>query len=222
MENSEVKRDGSIQSFLDTIRKEGLERAEAEAEIILDRARKEAEGIIESARREAEHRIEEAEERISRLENAFRQSITSAAATAVRAVRSEIVEMSERIVAENVREALDAEMMRRMIVKIVEAWNPGNEGGGLEVLLSEKDLESLKKAVKASLRERLLSGVELKPVPDVNAGFRIGLREEGMHYDFTAETIAEIISEYLSPAVSRFLEKDLDGAGPEREDEPDR
>ncbi len=222
MDNGSVKREESIQGFLETIRKEGLERAEAEAGGILDKARQEAEGILEDARQEAGRKIEEAEERISRLENAFRQSMVSAAATAVRAVRSEVVEMAERLLKDNARQALNPEMMASMIEQILGAWTPGTEGAGVEVLVSENDLEMLKNALKDSLSESLASGVVLKPVQDINAGFRIGLGEDGVHYDFTDETIAEILAEYLSPAIAVFLKTGTEQTGSERENEPDR
>lgn len=206
------KMNETIQAFLETIRKDGIERAEAEAEQILDEAKTEAERILDKARKDAERRIAEAEDRIARLEDSFSQSMKSAAATLVRSVRSEIVELCDRIVEEKAGEALSVDVMGKIIEKLADAWKPEREGDGIEVLLNENDLQKLEKAATSSLRERFLSGVVLKPVPDIKAGFRIGSQNGGMHYDFTAETIAEVISAYLSPRIAGFLE-----AGPQQD-----
>ena len=222
MEPDEKETGGSIQAFIDTIRKEGIERAEAEAESILAGARVEAGQILDAARQDADRRVQEAEERISRLERSFRQSMETAAATLIRAVRDEIVAICERIVEEKAAESLTPEMVGNMIEKLAGAWKPGGEEVGLEVLLNEKDLESLELALKASLRERMLSGVELKPSPDIGAGFRIGLRDGGMHYDFTAGTIAEVMSAYLIPAVAVFMQPGRETDGRSESDGSDR
>jgi V/A-type H+-transporting ATPase subunit E len=55
------------------------------------------------------------------------------------------------------------------------------------------------------LVEELKKGFELKPLPTLEAGFRIGLKDGSAYYDFSDQGIAEILAEYLNPRLSELM-----------------
>ncbi|MBW2010622.1 MAG: V-type ATP synthase subunit E, partial [Deltaproteobacteria bacterium] len=57
----------------------------------------------------------------------------------------------------------------------------------------------------ARFQEELREGIELKFHPDIEAGFRIGFKEENLYYDFTDKAIADALAEYLSPKIRNLF-----------------
>jgi hypothetical protein len=76
--------------------------------------------------------------------------------------------------------------------------------------LSPEDWRQLEEGLRSGLQGIFKDGLVLKPVAGIEKGFRIGVQGENAHYDLTDKGIAELLSEYLSPRVARFL-KDGDG-----------
>ena len=76
----------------------------------------------------------------------------------------------------------------------------------LSVLLNEKDLNTLEGTLSKALKDEIASGVELKTDNSIPGGFRIGTRDGGAYYDFSAEAVADLFSAYLNPRISTLLD----------------
>jgi len=199
--------EATVQSLLDKIRREGVENAEKEAEKIVENARSKASGIVEDAEAEAERKLEEARREAEKTRTAAETSISQAARDLILAVREQISRLCDRILEREVADTLSPETMKELVVKLTEAWNEGKGEADLEILLSEADREKLEDMLWEALQEELRTGVTLRPVEGIDAGFRIGERQGSMHYDFTAKGIAAVLGEYLNPRISRYLEE---------------
>lgn len=200
-----MKTEVNIQDLLDKIKKEGVEEANKQSQEILDKARLEAEAIVKEAKEEAERTLTLAREEVRRKQEAFEQELSQSGRNLILGVKQEIISLMDRILRREVRSALTSDVLRELIVKLVDRWNKDEEFQGVEVLLSEEERKLLEDAVFHALQEELRKGVSLKPVRAVGAGFRMGEKDGDLHYDFTDRGIAEVLSEYLNPRVAKFL-----------------
>ena len=96
--------------------------------------------------------------------------------------------------------------MEETIVKLVNSWS-GKGEAGLEVLLSKEDCDKIEGSLKSKLGETMKNGVTIKPVADIEAGFRISEKEGKLYYDFTHKGIAECLMEYLNPRLGEIMSK---------------
>ena len=69
------------------------------------------------------------------------------------------------------------------------------------------DLEKLEKQLKSRLAGELKKGVELKPFPEIEAGFRIAMEDGSAYYNFTDQGIAEILAEFLNPKIAEIVQE---------------
>ena len=197
--------ESSVQSLLDRIKKEGIEKANQSAEDILEKARSKADRIMKEAEARAERTLSEAKAKAERKEKAFEENMAHAGRNLIISVRNQILKLCERIMAQQASQALTPDVMKEIILQMSAKWDPSADTRDMEILLSEKDLQDLEEALHAALQKKLKGEVFLKPVPGIQAGFRIGEKDGHMHYDFSDRTIAEVLSEYLSPRIAKYL-----------------
>ena len=59
----------------------------------------------------------------------------------------------------------------------------------------------------AGLNERMLKGVTLKANDNFDGGFRIAANDGRAYYDYSAEAVTDMLSNYLSPKVTALLKE---------------
>lgn len=197
----------SIQSLLDRIKTEGIEEAKRASEDILKDARAEAAAILAEAKEEAREVRDQAHAEIQKDRETFESAMSQAGRNLMIGLKRRIVQLCSDILEKEVRAALDPEVMKEMILKMVDRWRSHDGDEGVEVLLNEPDLQELDGRLIGSLQAELRAGVVLKPAEGVQAGFRIGEKGGSMHYDLTDDGLTEILSSYLSPRIARFLDE---------------
>jgi V/A-type H+-transporting ATPase subunit E len=53
----------------------------------------------------------------------------------------------------------------------------------------------------------LKKGIELKPFPELQAGFRIAMKDGSAYYNFSDQGIAEILAEYMNPRIAEIVQE---------------
>ena len=76
----------------------------------------------------------------------------------------------------------------------------------IEILLSEKDRNRLYNHLKSKLGQKLLSGIDIKPVSGIEAGFRIMEKNGTAYFNLTDSGIAECISEFLNKRLASIVQ----------------
>jgi V/A-type H+-transporting ATPase subunit E len=174
--------------------------------LILEKARLEADTLVKKAHEEAKRILAHSEEEIQKKGRAFEKEMSQAGRDLILSLKQEIVDLLDRILVREVRAALTPDLMKTLIVKLVDRWNIGEESQGVEVLLTEEERAGLEGVIFDALGDALKGGVVLKPVKAMGSGFRIGEKDGGFHYDLTHKAIAEMLSHYLNPRIAKFLD----------------
>jgi len=203
--------DTQLKELIETIKAEGVQNAEKQAEHIIAAAEEKAQEITADARRKAASIVEDAKADRTKQEAAGREAVQQAARDVVLSVQARLTAIFKEVVEGAVGEAMDGAVLEQAVVKVVGAWAEGDDQG-IDVLLAERDLKRLESSLRTRLAERLAAGVEIKGSHAVKGGFRIATRDGGIYYDFTVGAIADALSAYLAPNLATTVREAAQGA----------
>ena len=115
-----------IQNLVSSIRKEGIEAANKEAESIIAEAKKKAESIVSGAKAEAQQYKDGAEKEISILRESAAVSAEQAKRDAVLAFKTEVQGEFEKILAADISKELKGEGLGKLIRAAVAGEDVSN------------------------------------------------------------------------------------------------
>ena len=199
-----------LQGLLDRIRKEGLDKAEEEANTILDAANKKAAEIKKAAEAEATRKLEEAKAEAAKLEQRSISAIEHAARDIVLSVGDAVQQAFGTLAHKNISEALDGKQFAQLVHDVIQAYIKQEDAGGIEVLLSQKQQEQVTDYLQQTMDKELRKGVTIKSSRGVISGFSVVLRDQGIEHDFRGETLTAAFLELLRPQLGEMVKKAME------------
>ncbi|MDR1587934.1 MAG: V-type ATP synthase subunit E [Treponema sp.] len=199
-----------LQELIEKIKKDGIEAASAEALQLKTQAEAEAKSIVEGARKEAEAIVERAKTDAERFEKAGIASVGQASRNLVLAFKTEIQAVLDKIVARELAVSYDDDTLKAVLPEIIKGWAAAG-ADSLSLILPEARLKKLEAFFQEKLASELKKGLELKSDRNLAAGFRIANRDGSAYYDFSAESVAELLSAYLNPRLAEILQTQAKG-----------
>lgn len=196
-----------LQALIDQIKKDGVDAAVTEAEAVLNAAKAEAEKIISDAKAEAEKILINAKNENDRMVKSSEDAIRQAGRNLLISFRESVAKEANAIIAENVTAAYSAEGLTQLVMKAVEGWTSKPDAEDITVILNSEDLKAMEETLLAGLKEKMAKGVTLKANDNFDGGFRIAVNEGGAYYDYSAEAVVDMLSNYLSPKVTALLKE---------------
>ncbi|CAK0773118.1 conserved hypothetical protein [Gammaproteobacteria bacterium] len=191
-----------LQGLLERINREGLEKAEAERQRLVTAAQAEAQFLVEQARAEAERLVAEARRETDKLRAAGEAGLRQAARDVILALEAEIKTILANIVRHDIGQALTPERLADILLELTRVYATDNNQVTVQVPLAQAD--ALQSAFTVRLAGYLKAGVELKPVPGLDAGLRLSVNGDDMVHDFSADAITELFCAQLNPRLSRL------------------
>jgi V/A-type H+-transporting ATPase subunit E len=196
--------DVQFQELIDKIKSEGIKTAEQESARVLKEAEHKANDILADAHNEASSIIAKAKAEARRFEQTAREAVKQAGRNTILSLRTRVTEIFDAMIAEETKQAYSLKVLEEAIVSLIKAWNK-EQVPNLQVLLSSSDLKKIEKQLKSRLAAELKKGVELKPFPELQAGFRIAMKDGSAYYNFSDQGIAEIMAEYMNPRIAEIV-----------------
>jgi len=196
-----------LQELISQIKRDGVEAAEAEAESIINSAKAEAEKIISDAQAQAEKAMLNAKLENERMVKSGEDAIRQAGRNLLISFRESVTKELNAIVSENVTAVYSSDALAQLIINAVECWAGKPDTEDLSVILNSNDLKLLEGTLVAGLNERMLKGVTLKANDNFDGGFRIAANDGRAYYDYSAEAVTDMLSNYLSPKVTALLKE---------------
>ena len=197
-----------LKTLIEKIKQEGVEAGQKKAVDIERAAKERAEEVLRKARTVAKRLREEAQEKIKQEEAASRAGLQQAGRDLLLSVRQQITATLDRLVAEEARKALTAEVMAELITHLVKEAKVSE--GGIEVALNKHDAKKLEEGVLAHLKKELKSDIVLKEDEDIGGGFVISFDAGRSHFDFSDKAFAEHLGTYLRPKLAGLLTPEPD------------
>jgi V/A-type H+-transporting ATPase subunit E len=199
-----------LQELIEKIKKDGIESASEEAARLKSQAEDEAKRIVEAARREAEAITAKAKTDAERTEKAGIAAVGQASRNVVLTFKGEIQAVLDKITARETASSLNDDLLKAVLPDILKGW-AGKSGDSLDLILNEDQLKKLSAYFTDKLAAELKKGLELKSDRNLSAGFRIANKDGSAYYDFSAESVAELLSAYLNPALAETLKDSAKG-----------
>lgn len=190
-----------LDSLIEKIKSEGVEGAQKESSEIIEKAKKEAADIVAQAKKEAEDIEAKAQAKAQQFQSNSELAIQQAARDGELLFKSKITDLFDSVFKRETNATLKPDFMKDMILKIVDQW----EGSAVDVTVNEADLAQLEAVLMDGLSDDVKKGITIKPSSNVAGGFRIGVKDENVYYDFTDDSLAAILKSFLNPKLNEIL-----------------
>ena len=196
----DVKLDGLIEK----IKQEGIAEAQRSADEIIKKAEAEAQEILEKARRTASQIETEGQQNADKLRANAEAAIRQAARDTILVTKENLQKLFDRVFKKEIAKTLSPEFIKEIILAMVKSSASNTK---LEFVVSEKVVEKLEALVLAATRESLKEPVTFRVDRGIAQGFRVSRKGEEVYYDFTDQSIAEVLQEFLNPALRSLLDQ---------------
>ena len=196
-----------LQELIEQIKKDGVAAAETEAKAIVDSAQEKAEKIVADAKAQAEKILADAKSETERMTKSSDDAIRQAGRNLLISFRESVARELKSIIGENVTAVYSSESLAQLIINVVENWANKPDAEDIAVILSSDDLKNMEEVLLASLKDKMLKGVTLKANDNFDGGFRIAVNNGSAYYDYSAQAVVDMLSNYLSPKVTQLLKE---------------
>ena len=177
-----------IQDLVSSIRKEGIDTANAEAESIIAEAKKKAESIVVDAKAEAKSIQEASEKEISILKESAAISAEQAKRDAMLAFKTEVQAEFEKILSAKIKNNLSDAALGKLIQAVVADEDVQNYS---------VEVAEVNDALRSELAEEIKKGLEIRPTKGVRAGFRLAAKDGSGYFDCSDEEIMQMLMPYF-------------------------
>ena len=177
-----------IKDLIDSIRSEGIDAANEEAENIISEARKKASAIVSKAEGDAESAREAAQREIALVRQSAVSDAEQARRDAVLSFKEEIQKEFEKILKAKVGEAVSGGSLADLIRAALSGEDVSNYAA---------ELASVDDSIKSALADEIRNGLEIRPAKGVNAGFRLAAKDGSGFFDCTDEAITQMLMPYF-------------------------
>ena len=184
-----------LQSLIEKINRDGVEKAAAEAEKIVSAAKDEAAAIVKAAKDEAAKSAAEAQAEADASAERAKETLKQAARDAVISVEKAVSRLLENILVSNVDAALSDPATAAAIA-----------GEAVRDVVTEGEVRAGSK-ISESLKSQLAAKTNLTVVIDetVGSGFTVKTDSGRIEHDFTAAVVAAELAKRLRPDLAALM-----------------
>ncbi len=203
-----------LQSLLERIQTEGVQRAEAEAARIVAEGQERAAGIIREAEAQAEATRRDAQADAAASGERGRIALEQAARDFLLSLQKSIEAVLRQTLCDTVGAALTPDVMAAILVRLADAYaaHDMNESR-IDVLLSPQDRDAVGAIVMDKYRELVRQGLTLRPDERVDRGFKVSFVDYNLYHDFSARAVAEALAPVLKPPLCDIVRRAAEEQG---------
>ncbi len=197
-----------LQELTEKIYREGVEKANQEAEKIVSDAKQQAEELLSKSQKKAESIIENANKEAEDLKKNALNELQLAARQAISDVKQQVVSLIQAKTIEPETKAAfkEADFTKNIIQTIVANWDPASgDNVELQVLLPEAEKKKFEAYFKGKAAQVLTGGVEIEFSERIKGGFTIGPKNGGYLISFSDEDFDNFFKTYMRPRLIQML-----------------
>ena len=188
-----------LKHLIEQIQKEGVEKADEQANTIISQAKERAATIVA----EAEEKAYESLLKAKNESEAFAERSVKTLEQAARDLLITIGQGCENVIAEvlgkEVDKALSGDLLQKMVASVVEQG-----GGDIELSVSENDKAALA-TYCAELAKKSGQEIELASDSEILSGFKVGFKGKNVYLDYTGEAVANALAAFLRPELAKTV-----------------
>jgi V/A-type H+-transporting ATPase subunit E len=194
-----------LQSLLEKIQQEGVDKGQQVANSLINEAEQKAEDIVSAAERRAEEIRKQAQQEAEELKRNVNSELKLSAQQMVEALQQRITQLVTVEATDGpTKEAFqDKDFLKGIIQSLVEQWQQDGKGANLH--LSPEQEKELYDYFSARAQEKLKEGLTVKPDPKLSEGFRIGPADGSYVVSFTESDFQAFFADFLRPRTKALL-----------------
>lgn len=198
--------DNKLDLLTKKIYEEGIEKAQNDANNILDKAQKSAESIIKEAENKANAIIEKANNDSANLRQRTETEIGMSVKQAVASLKQQITNLISNKIAVDMTAAAfkDEEFVRELMCKIIGKWN-AESSLELNVIMNQKEREEFEKYLLSKHKELLDSSLSLVTNSNQKEGFVIQPIDGSYKITFSEKVFEEFFNAYIKDYSKKLL-----------------
>jgi len=191
-----------LQQLLDKIQRDGVDKAQAEADKRLSVANAQAKAILDEAHAKATAIKANARLEAESFENRAEETIRQAARDTVLNVEKAVTRLLEHLLLKDVEDAFDrqADVVGDLAAEAVRAYVSG--GDGIQVAAAAKLADVLRAKLAALAADK---GVDVVTDETAGTGFLVRLADGRIEHAFTGRAIAEALARQLRPRLAAIM-----------------
>ncbi len=194
-----------IQDLVDSIQKDGVDKANEKAARIISDANKKAKEIIRDAKKEADKMRTDAEREIALRDQSAQASMKQASRDVQISLKKELTSQLDSLLVKKSGQAFTGDNLVKLIKSVIAL--DLTDAKNTELQVSEKEFKALGNELAKDLAVELKKGLEIKPVKNVNVGFRLAEKDGSGYFDFSDEATAKLLTPFLSSAIAEIVFK---------------
>ena len=196
-----------IEELTSKIYKEGVEKADKEAEDLIAKAKKEEKQIIEEAKKKAEKLLTEAKKKAEELYTNTKSELQLSANQLISELKNKTTNLiSEKIVVSDIKkEVANTDFLKLIISKTIENWGIKNNNYDINLLLAEEEKTKLKQYFEEKLKAELKKGLEINFSDRVKSGFFIEAKDKSFVVKFSDEDFINLFKNYIRPNIAELI-----------------
>ena len=189
-----------LKHLIEQIQKEGVEKANEQAETIISQAKEKAAKIVA----EAEEKAHGLRKKAQTEAEAFAERSVKTLEHAARDMLITVGQGCEKVVSGTLGRAVDntlsGDFLQQMIKGVIE------QSKGTNAVLSVNDADKAALAgYCTALTKQSGKDIELVSDSEILSGFKVGFKDENVYLDYTGEAVAEALSAFLRPELAKTV-----------------
>ena len=189
-----------IQDLVNSIKKDGLEKAQKEANQIIESAKANAAKILSDAKADAEVMLINAKKEISLLEQSAKATLAQASRNVSLELKQSILNQCNKILTNKISSDLDKKALTKMVEIVAKS-----EIGDCKIVVDKKDSNSVAKEVVEELAKKMDKGIELSLGQSRSTGIKIESKDGSAYIDLTDEEFSLLLKPYISSSLSEII-----------------
>ncbi len=195
-----------LQHLIERIQKEAVDTGERQAAELVTKAKEQAAAIVAEAEKKAQARLEKAEQDAQQYTERSLQTLKQASRDLLITVGQGVESVVASLASDAARGALDDKTVQEMLVKLTDGYAQRTDRErAIEVVVSKEDQQKLINFFKAKYQEKLQTGLTIRGDERIFKGFKVSMDRGRVTHDFTAEAIAEALSNFLRPHLAEVV-----------------
>lgn len=192
-----------LQSLLERIEKDGVAKANAQADDILNNAKTKAAKLIEDAEAKAAQILEKAESDSKVFEARSAKALEQAARDTVLSVESAVTAIFDRIAGKAVAESLDLTTVQNAVAALIDGYIKADAAA--TVTLSEAQRAGVTDYLAGKFQALLNEGLTIEGSSSIASGFKVTLTKDHVEHDFTGKAVADALATMIRPELAKIV-----------------
>ena len=189
-----------IQDLVNSIKKDGLEEAQKEANKIIEKAKSDAAKLVNDAKNNAENMLINAKKEISLLEQSAKATLAQASRNVSLELKQSILDQCNQILTKKIEDTLDKSVLTKMVEIITKS-----EISNSEIVIDKKDSDKVAAAIVSALSAKMEKGLELSLGQARSNGIKIVSKDGSAYIDLTDEEFSLLLKPYISSSLSEII-----------------